>query len=223
MRGAVPGHKRHDLLGPADGRSGTTIPSRRYSPDCRCSVDANRPQSDPPAGSRRRTGISRRNRPCTTVRGNSGRPVPDLAGRDFPSSGPDELRGHITCVPTQPGALYLAVVLDAFSRRVFGWALIPPPHDPCAWNPGPGPQTARPRRDGSALRTRVPLARTLALRAPSLTRRGVDAVDRPPAQLHFLLRGGCGLICGARGLEVSPDRTIYGGKSVHRPWTDECR
>jgi len=64
-------------------------------------------------------GVSRRKRPST----NSSRPAPDLVDRDFTASEPDELWvADITYVPTDRGYLYLAVVLDAFSRRVIGWA-----------------------------------------------------------------------------------------------------
>ena len=41
--------------------------------------------------------------------------------RDFSASGPDELWvADITYVPTWAGFLYLAVVLDAWSRRIVG-------------------------------------------------------------------------------------------------------
>jgi putative transposase len=47
-----------------------------------------------------------------------------LVDRDFTAKRPDELWvADITYVPTQAGYLYLAVVLDAFSRRVVGWAM----------------------------------------------------------------------------------------------------
>jgi putative transposase len=69
-------------------------------------------------------GVSRRKRPSTTVRGDTKRSAPDLVDRDFTASGPDELWvADITYVPTESGYLYLAVVLDAFSRRVVGWAM----------------------------------------------------------------------------------------------------
>jgi len=69
-------------------------------------------------------GASRRKRPSTTVRVDTGRPVPDLVDRDFTASGPDELWvADITYVPTQEGYLYLAVVIDAYSRKVVGWEM----------------------------------------------------------------------------------------------------
>ena len=69
-------------------------------------------------------GVSRRKRPQTTRREPAARPAPDLVERDFTAEGPDELWvADITYVPTKAGFLYLAVVLDAFSRRVVGWAM----------------------------------------------------------------------------------------------------
>ena len=51
-------------------------------------------------------------------------PAADLVGRDFSASGPDELWvADITYIPTQAGFLYLAVVLDAWSRRIVGWSM----------------------------------------------------------------------------------------------------
>ncbi len=44
--------------------------------------------------------------------------------RDFTARGPDQLWvADITYVPTWVGFLYLAVVVDAWSRRVVGWAM----------------------------------------------------------------------------------------------------
>ena len=50
--------------------------------------------------------------------------APDLVNRDFSAEGPDELWvADITQVRTWSGWLYLAVVLDAWSRRIVGWAM----------------------------------------------------------------------------------------------------
>jgi len=68
-------------------------------------------------------GISRR-KFRTTVRDETARPAPDLVERQFTAAGPDRLWvADITYVPTWAGFLYLAVVLDAWSRRVIGWAM----------------------------------------------------------------------------------------------------
>jgi putative transposase len=44
--------------------------------------------------------------------------------RDFATMGPDELWvADITFVPTANGFMYLAVVLDAWSRKIVGWSM----------------------------------------------------------------------------------------------------
>jgi putative transposase len=69
-------------------------------------------------------GVSRRRWPCTTRRAEKARPAPDLVERDFSADGPNRLWvADITYIPTWAGFLYLAVVLDVFSRRVVGWAM----------------------------------------------------------------------------------------------------
>jgi len=69
-------------------------------------------------------GVSRRKFVRTTERSPSARPAPDLVDRDFTAPGPDRLWvADITYVPTWAGFLYLAVVLDAWSRRIVGWAM----------------------------------------------------------------------------------------------------
>jgi len=69
-------------------------------------------------------GVSRRKQFRTTVRDETARPAPDLVDRQFEATGPDRLWvADITYVPTWAGFLYLAVVLDAWSRRVIGWAM----------------------------------------------------------------------------------------------------
>jgi len=71
-------------------------------------------------------GVSRRQRTHTTRRDRDGRVAPDLVERDFAAQGPDQLWvADITYVSTWAGFLYLAVVLDAWSRRIVGWAMAP--------------------------------------------------------------------------------------------------
>jgi putative transposase len=65
----------------------------------------------------------RRGGPVTTRRDDSSRPAPDLVDRNFTASGPNQLWvADITFIPTAAGFLYLAVVLDVWSRKVVGWA-----------------------------------------------------------------------------------------------------
>ena len=69
-------------------------------------------------------GVSRRRFPTTTRREPSHRPAHDLVGRDFRAAGPNRLWvADITYVPTAAGLLFLAVVLDVWSRRIVGWAM----------------------------------------------------------------------------------------------------
>jgi putative transposase len=69
-------------------------------------------------------GISRRRFVVTTRRDEAARPAPDLVERRFQAEGPNRLwLADITYIPTWAGFLYLAIVLDAWSRRVVGWAM----------------------------------------------------------------------------------------------------
>ena len=60
----------------------------------------------------------------TTRRDDQARPAPDLLERDFSAPGPDRRWvADITYVPTWAGFLFLAVVLDVFTRKVVGWSM----------------------------------------------------------------------------------------------------
>jgi putative transposase len=75
-------------------------------------------------GADRLEGASRRRGVRTTRRRLEARPAPDLVDRDFTADGPNRLWvADITYVPTWTGFLFLAVVLDAWSRRVVGWSM----------------------------------------------------------------------------------------------------
>jgi putative transposase len=52
-------------------------------------------------------------------------PVADnLLQQDFTTSAPNQTWvGDITCMHTEEGWLYLAVIIDLYSRRVIGWAM----------------------------------------------------------------------------------------------------
>lgn len=68
-------------------------------------------------------GVSRRKFVTTTKRDHS-RPAPDLVNRNFVADSPNQLWvADITYVPTNVGFLYLAVVIDVFSRRIVGWSM----------------------------------------------------------------------------------------------------
>ena len=69
-------------------------------------------------------GVSRRKFVVTTTRAADARPAPDLVRRAFTATGPNQLWvADITYIPTGRGFLYLAVVLDVWSRRIVGWAM----------------------------------------------------------------------------------------------------
>ena len=86
-----------------------------------------RAQADCAADAR---GRSRRRQPPPqwashdTRRDKEARPAPDLVDRQFSAPGPNQLWvADITFVPTADGFLYLAVVLDAWSRKIVGWSM----------------------------------------------------------------------------------------------------
>ena len=69
-------------------------------------------------------GACRRKWVGTTKRDRDARPAPDLVERNFTVERRDQLWiADITYIPTWAGFLYLAVVVDAWSRRVVGWAM----------------------------------------------------------------------------------------------------
>jgi putative transposase len=68
-------------------------------------------------------GVSRRKGTRTTIRSRDGRAAPDLVKRNFTAEAPNQLWvADITYVPTWAGFVYLAAVLDVFSRRIVGWS-----------------------------------------------------------------------------------------------------
>jgi putative transposase len=69
-------------------------------------------------------GVSRRRFPTTARREPTHRPVHDLGGRIFTAPGPNLLWiADVAYMPTATGFLFLAVVIDAWSRRIVGWAM----------------------------------------------------------------------------------------------------
>lgn len=70
------------------------------------------------------SGVTRRKGTATTVVDRRAFAAPDLVRREFNASAPDRVwTADITYIPTWEGFLYLAVVLDVFSRRIIGWAM----------------------------------------------------------------------------------------------------
>ena len=51
-------------------------------------------------------------------------PIPDLVNRDFTASAPGEkMVGDITYIPTWEGWVFLATVIDCYTKAVIGWAM----------------------------------------------------------------------------------------------------
>ena len=70
------------------------------------------------SASRRRADVT------TTRRDRDARPAPDLVDRNFTAAKANQLWvTDITFVPTAAGFLFLAVVLDAWSRKIVGWSM----------------------------------------------------------------------------------------------------
>ena len=71
------------------------------------------------------TGRKRQKRhPVTTQRDPGAMPAPNLLNQEFYASAPDQKWvSDITYIETAEGWLYLASILDLFSRRVVGWAM----------------------------------------------------------------------------------------------------
>jgi putative transposase len=63
----------------------------------------------------------------TTTDSRHGLPIaPNLLNRNFTAAAPNQAwTGDITYIPTDEGWLFLAVVIDLFSRRVVGWSMQP--------------------------------------------------------------------------------------------------
>ena len=60
----------------------------------------------------------------TTIADPAAPATADLIGRDFTAAAPGtKLVGDITYIPTWQGWLYLATVIDCYSKKVIGWAL----------------------------------------------------------------------------------------------------
>jgi len=65
-----------------------------------------------------------RQRPRTTPRAPGAAAAPNLLAQNFSASRPNQIwLADITYIETQEGWLYLALVLDLFSRAIVGWAM----------------------------------------------------------------------------------------------------
>jgi putative transposase len=69
-------------------------------------------------------GVCRRGYVVTPRRDPRSRPAPDLVNRRFVACAPNQLWvADMTYVPTWAGFVYLAIVLDVWSRRIVGWSI----------------------------------------------------------------------------------------------------
>lgn len=65
-----------------------------------------------------------RRRKYTTRRDPAAIPAPDLVERNFAAPAPNRIwTADITYLPTDEGFLYLAFILDVYSRKVVGWSM----------------------------------------------------------------------------------------------------
>ena len=63
-------------------------------------------------------------RHCLTEQDGQALPIPDLVNRDFTADAPGhKMVGDITYVSTWEGWVYLATVIDCYTRAVIGWAM----------------------------------------------------------------------------------------------------
>jgi putative transposase len=61
---------------------------------------------------------------CLTESDDQAPPIPDLVNRDFTADAPGQkMVGDITYIQTWQGWLYLATVIDCYSKAVIGWAM----------------------------------------------------------------------------------------------------
>ncbi len=68
--------------------------------------------------------VSKKFRPTTTVRDPDAQPAPNLLEQYFQATAPNQKWvADITYLPTAQGWVYLAVVIDLFSRKVVGWSM----------------------------------------------------------------------------------------------------
>lgn len=141
------------------------------------------------------TGAQRRRYRSTTRQNPDAVAAPDLVQRDFTASGPDQLWvADITYVPTDEGWLYLATVLDAWSRRVVGWAmgdtlrtaLVVDAFNMAVWNRRPAAAEVVHHSDRGAQYTSLAFSRRCreAGVAPSMGSVG-DAYDNALAEAFF--------------------------------------
>jgi transposase InsO family protein len=126
-------------------------------------------------------------RPKTTQPDHAAYPSPNLLSQAGPASVPGaQLVSDITYIPTSEGWLYLAIVIDLFSRAILGWKLSDTLHADRSTAP-----TSTKRRKAESQDRSDPRSRDRAgkLRVIVRTRNGEDFVHLAFSEIRFL-RGG---------------------------------
>ncbi|WP_375155177.1 IS3 family transposase [Micromonospora sp. 4G55] len=105
--------------------SGGTYGSPRVTVELRCQgVRVNRKRVERIMRRRDVVGRHLRRRKRTTIPDPAAPPAPDLVGRDFTATAPDQRWcGDITYLRAGGGWLYLATVIDIATRRLIGWSI----------------------------------------------------------------------------------------------------
>ena len=86
-------------------------------------IDGGRCNPDSPRHCNHRAVTPRRFRACTTDSPHHLPVAPNRLSQNFAASRPNQIwLANLTYVPTGEGWLYLAAVLDLFTRKIVGWA-----------------------------------------------------------------------------------------------------
>lgn len=135
-------------------------------------------------------GRVRRRYKCTTMSDHDQPVAPNILDRKFDPVAPNQSWvGDVTELVTNDGKLYLAVVLDLFSRFAIGWALSavnePAPRDQGARDGAPAPLPGS--RPGPPLGPREPKGELLEkAELQARFRRKLDRAFEDPSLLHAL-------------------------------------
>lgn len=142
-----------------------------------------------------------RRHPQTTKQCPSARVAPNLLNQDFTSPGPNQKWvGDITYIDTAEGWLYLASIMDLYSRRVVGWSMDDQMESGLvenAWkmavsNRRPGPELLHHTDRGSQYTSEAYRALLAAKRCQvSMSRTGNCYDNAAMESFHATLKGEC--------------------------------
>ncbi|MGI8633519.1 MAG: IS3 family transposase [Solirubrobacterales bacterium] len=118
---AIQANRIHDIWARSRGRYGVPRVTAQL---CRQGSGVNHKRVERIMAELGLQGACGRRKLRTTVRDPGAAPAPDLVQRHFTAPEPDTLWiGDLTYIPTDEGWLYLATVIDTFSRRLLGWSM----------------------------------------------------------------------------------------------------